>query len=124
MDSLTSSLSAVGLLVLFVLARHTVRFTLVYRRNNLAAGLTLVLFGTGVYLWGWLGFAAFTMGTLFGAWQWVASIAQANEGVTKRRSPALLRRAVPDAVSQPSDPRTARAWLNPAARGIPPALRR
>jgi hypothetical protein len=79
MHDMTSLLMPTGLAALFGLAMLSVRFALVYRRNNLASGFALCLFITGLYLWGWLGFAAFTMGTLFCGWQWVASISRANE---------------------------------------------
>jgi hypothetical protein len=79
MNNMASLLMPPGLAVLFGLAMLSVRFALVYRRNNLASGLALLLFVTGFYLWGWLGFASFTLGTLLYGWQWVASIERANE---------------------------------------------
>jgi hypothetical protein len=79
MRDMTSLLMPMGLAALFGLAMLSVRFAVVYRRNNLASGFALFLFITGLYLWGWLGFAAFTIGTLLCGWQWVASISSANE---------------------------------------------
>jgi Mn2+/Fe2+ NRAMP family transporter len=84
-------IAAAGLAVLFVVARLTVRFTVVYRRNNLAAGLAFALFAVSAYLWGWLGFAVFTVGTLAGAWHWVASIRRANEHMARERPAVLVR---------------------------------
>jgi hypothetical protein len=64
-----------------------VQFTVVYRRNNLAAGLALALFGVALYLLGWWGFIAFIAGTLTGAWQWVASISRANKRAACAQTP-------------------------------------
>ena len=71
--------SASFAVLVFVLAHSTVLFTVVYRRNNLAAGLALVLFAAAVFLSGWWGVIAFLAGTLAGGWQWAASISRAND---------------------------------------------
>jgi hypothetical protein len=92
-------LTPAGLVVLFVWARLSVRFTIVYRRNNPAAGVAFVLFAVCVYLWGWLGFVAFTIGTLTGAWHWIVSIRRANEHLTRAPPPALLRPRVRGPIS-------------------------
>jgi hypothetical protein len=81
-----------GLAMVFLFARMTVHSTVVYRRNNLAAGLAFILFSGAVYLMGWWGFFAFTAGTLMGAWQWAASIHRANEYVARKQRPAFQSR--------------------------------
>ena len=73
-----------ALLVLFFLAALTARFTLEYRRNNLAAAFAFLLFGGGIYVYGWLGFAVFIAGTLVSAWQRVQAISGANEHIAQR----------------------------------------
>ena len=90
MENAIVALTLAGLAMVFLLARTTVHFTVVYRRNNLAAGLAFVLFGVAVYLLGWWGFIAFIAGTLTGAWQWVASIKRANEHIALPQRSALL----------------------------------
>ena len=83
----------IGSILVFLLSHMTVRFTLVYRRNNLAAGLAVVLFGASILFLGWWGFMAFASGTLIGAWRWVASIERANLQVAARTQPCVLIRS-------------------------------
>jgi uncharacterized membrane protein YoaT (DUF817 family) len=90
-DAILALTPAASVVVVFLLARMIVHFTVVYRRNNLAAGLAFVLFGLAVYLLGWWGFIAFSAGTLIGAWQWAASIDRANEHVARPSRSALVR---------------------------------
>ena len=80
-----------GAAVVFVLAFGTVRFAIVYHRNNLASGLAAVVFGTALYFFGWWALIAFTAGALSAAWQWAASIARANERMVARRRTVLTR---------------------------------
>ena len=91
MDYATSVLTPIAAMaVVFLLAQFVVGFTLVYRRNNLAAGASLALFAGSLYLWGWLGFAGFTIGTLVGAWRWVASIRRANAELERKPVPVSI----------------------------------
>lgn len=85
--------SAASCAMVFLLARSTARFTVVYRRNNLAAVLALVLFAIAVLTFGWWGVVAFVAGTLIGAWEWAASIRRANENFARSRAavPVLAR---------------------------------
>jgi len=74
---------------------------LTYRRNNLAAGLALVLFVCAVCVWGWLGLAAFTAGSLIGAWQRVRHINRANDCVLRSRTYKQTLRAWPGRLLSP-----------------------
>ena len=83
----------IGSILVFLLSHTIVHFTVVYRRNNLAAVLASVLFGAAIVFLGWWGFIAFTAGTVFGAWQWVASIERANSHVAARLQRRVLIRS-------------------------------
>ena len=99
MDNAIVAITPAGLAMVFLFARMTVHSTVVYRRNNLAAGLAFMLFGVAVYLMGWWGFIAFIAGTLTGAWQWAASIDRANEYVTRKQRSAFQSRGSRSVVS-------------------------
>lgn len=86
MNNIALLLMPAGLTTVFGLATLSVRYTVVYRRNNLASGVALLLFVSSVNLCGWLGFAAFTIGTLLGASKWAACISRANDGLTRAHS--------------------------------------
>ena len=75
-----------GLSALFLLARGTVPFTVVYRRHNLAACAAVALFCAGAYLWGWSGLGAFIAGTLSGGWRWLGQIRRTNALLGSTRS--------------------------------------
>jgi hypothetical protein len=75
-----------GLAALLLLARYIVPFAVVYRRNNLAPVVALLLFASGLHIWDWLGVVAFTLGTLLGALQWTTAISRANESLMRHRS--------------------------------------
>jgi len=75
-------LGALGPVVLFALAMLNTRYAVVYRRNNLAAVGAVAMATMGIYMWGWLGLAAFVAGTVLGAAEWVGEIRRANASVT------------------------------------------
>jgi TctA family transporter len=87
-------LTAAGLLVLFVLSRFMARYTVIYRRNNLAVAVGVLVSVLAFYLVGWWGLLAYAAGAMVGAWQWVAHVRRANERLRPARVPARMRRAL------------------------------
>lgn len=79
-------IEAGGLAALFLLARFTAPFAVVYQRHSLAPVVAVLLFAIGLHIWDWLGVVAFTTGTLLGALQWTTAIGRANETLRQRES--------------------------------------
>ena len=89
MTDTVTTLSPIGLILLFGLGKLIARFVVVYRRNNLAAGCAALVSTAGCILWGWSGLAAFIAGTLLGAWIWVHQIRRANANVSRAQNPSV-----------------------------------
>jgi TctA family transporter len=80
--SVAAILTPTGLLMFFLLSKFMAHYTVVYRRNNLAVAVGVIVSALAFFMLGWLGLLAYVAGTMVGAWQWVAKIRRANEQVS------------------------------------------
>jgi hypothetical protein len=95
--SMVSILTSTAVLALFLVSKFMAHYTVVYRRNNLAVAVGVVVSTLSFILLGWFGLLAYVAGAAVGAWQWVARIRRANEQTRPACNgidPARARRAV------------------------------